>query len=87
MKRVFAVLIGHTFKDAEKVPDTAFSSVTHVPGANEHCDHVWFRLFRVLVLHLLKQLAEGLPFLEKRIKEYIHIYIHIYIIAFNYFHF
>lgn len=67
MKRVLAVLIGHTFKGAEKVPEAVFSSVTHVPGANEHRDHVWFRLFRVFVLHLLKQLAEGLPFLEKRI--------------------
>lgn len=67
MKRVFAVLIGRTFKGAAKVPDTVFSSVTHVPGANKHRDHVWFRLFRVFVLHLLKQLAEGLPFLEKRI--------------------
>lgn len=43
------------------------SSVTHVPGANKHCDHVWFRLFRVFVLHLLKQLAETLPFLGKKI--------------------
>lgn len=28
--------------------------VTHVPGANKHRDHVWFRFFRVFVLHLLK---------------------------------
>lgn len=39
--------------------------VTHVPGADKHCDHVWFRLFRVFVLHLLKQLAEPLPFLVR----------------------
>lgn len=30
------------------------SIVTHVPGAKKHCDHVRLRLFRVLVLHLLK---------------------------------
>ena len=38
--------------------------VTHVPGANKHCDHVWFRLFKVLVLHLLKQLTEAFSFLK-----------------------
>lgn len=41
------------------------SRVTHVPGPNEHCDHVWFRFFGVFVLHLLKQLAETFPFLGK----------------------
>lgn len=39
--------------------------ITHVPGANKHCDHVWLRLFRVLVLHLLKKLTKALSLLLK----------------------
>ena len=36
---------------------------THVPGADEDGDHVGLRLLRVLVLHLLQELAEAFSFL------------------------
>lgn len=36
---------------------------THVPGANEDGDHVRLWLLRVLVLHLLEELAEAFSLL------------------------
>lgn len=36
---------------------------THVPGANEDGDHVWFRLLRMFILHLLEKLAEAFSLL------------------------
>lgn len=36
---------------------------THVPGADEDGDHVGLRLLRVLVLHLLEELAEAFSLL------------------------
>lgn len=36
---------------------------THVPGADEDGDHVGLRLLRVLVLHLLQELAEAFSLL------------------------
>ena len=36
----------------------AASGPTHVPGADKDGDHVGLRLLRVLVLHLLEELAE-----------------------------
>lgn len=40
-------------------------SVTHVPGAYKHSDHVWFWLFGMFVFHLLKQLAKTFSLLPR----------------------
>lgn len=37
---------------------------THVPGADEDGDHVGLRLLRVLVFHLLQELAEAFSLLR-----------------------
>lgn len=36
---------------------------THIPGTDEDGDHVWLRLLRVLILHLLEKLAKAFSLL------------------------
>lgn len=50
---------------SDSVDRWRFWLVTHVPGAYKHRDHVWFRLLRMFVLHLLEQLAETFSLLPR----------------------
>lgn len=40
-------------------------TVTHIPGANKHGDHVRFTQLRVPGFHQLEELAEGITFLQE----------------------
>lgn len=55
---------GHLWQEAEPQGRRREASPpTHVPGADEDGDHVRLRLLRVLVLHLLEELAEAFSLL------------------------
>lgn len=55
-------LIRKEQRNSQKV----FTSLTHVPGADEDGDHVRLVLVGMFVLHQLQQLAEGFPLLLHR---------------------
>lgn len=63
-RQVCPALGGRLWQEAEpKGRRREAAPPTHVPGADEDGDHVRLRLLRVLVLHLLEELAEAFSLL------------------------